>query len=206
MKEYIVNDINRLNINTGNDNIIISSGDGIITIPDNYNAIMNNDCVYIKQIEIEEKKEDTTVYTGINSIWNNSSVVIGNKKINNCNSETIDIRLNPEEDYYLVLRTSIGTIKINNISIKKLIANTIAGDIILKDVYSENTIITSLIGDMSLEINDSMLNCDSCVYSMLGNTSKKSIEEDPVSSIQSSLMANSYTGNIKVLFKGRKLD
>ena len=207
MKKYRVNDINKFNINTETGNIILSSGEGIITIPDEYNAFINNGCVYIKEEKVEEKMEEKPFYPSSDNMWHSSSITIGNgKKIINNSDENIDIKLRIDEDYNLILRTSVGTIKINKLNIKKLIANSTAGSIILKDVYSENAIISTLIGDISLELNDSISNCDSSIYSMLGNTSKESIEKDDISSIKSSLMANSYTGNIKVLFKGRKLD
>ena len=209
MKKYKVNDnIKKLNISTYTGDITLKTGSGTINIPEDYKAFIHDGCIYIRE-EVEEKEEGVKHTPTMPNTWYSTKTVIvknGKKVVKNQTSgtETVEVELNPDDEYELILKTDLGVVRVNSLNLKRLIINASVGDVVLKDIFSKNSFISTTIGNIEVEANDSILNCKTNLSTMLGTIKKESDEEVATKAEESYLKATSSTGDIKVLFKGRK--
>lgn len=179
MKKYKDNDeIKNYIINTNYENIEIKSGNGVISVPDDYNAVINDDSICINNNKKAKSSESL------------SSVLIDDDK--KSKNGKIKVEIDANDEYTLVLRTKVGTIKIDNLNLEKLFAFSLAGDIKVKNTKSKEAIIKTGIGNILIEQYDSINDYQSI---MLTNNTFNAVEAN------SSLKASSSAGKIKVLFK-----
>ena len=90
--------------------------------------------------------------------------------------------------------------------LSKLMIKTLSGDMYLNDIDSLYSHLDSKSGDIDINIINSILNYEVLLKTLSGEAVQKSIETSSpiILDTKNSLEAKTLSGDIKVLFKGKK--
>lgn len=187
---------NFLKHNRRNCNTIIQSGNGTIKIQNNSNSIIIN---------------------GINIFSSNS--------LNNSQNNGVKLVLTRKNDYRIMIKNKSGEVKIkdliattlnvktmsgdievDNLKTNKLIIETMSGDIELDNIDAVTAKLKTISGDVRTYLLESILNYKIHLSTVSGYAEQESLETETAKILadKRELDVTTVSGDIKVLFKGRK--
>lgn len=157
-------------------------------------------------------KENSNNTNSINFSNGNTTIILGSNITfngNTFNSESSSIEIIIPQNSKIQdieIKTKSGDIKGKNLFFQKLVAKTMSGDITLKDIDILFTSLKTMSGDIKVEILESIINYETYLKSMSGDTIQNSIEKNTPTLLKEKyeLEASSMSGDIEILFKGKR--
>lgn len=198
-----------------NCNTIIQSGNGFIRIQNNSNSIIINGINIFSSNSLNNSQNNGVklVLTRKNDyrimIKNKSGEVeIKDLKATTLNVKTMsgDIALKNIDVASSKLETKSGDLKVDNLKTNRLIIETMSGDIELDNIDAIAAKLKTVSGDVRTYLLESILNYKIHLSTVSGYTEQQSLETETakILSDKRELDVTTVSGDIKVLFKGRK--
>ena len=99
-----------------------------------------------------------------------------------------------------------GDVRVKNLMLQRMIIESVSGDITLDDITSLYLKLKTISGDIDASIAESILNYYAKLSSISGKTTQCSVETKQPQIVydKSTFEAETISGDIKVLFKGKK--
>lgn len=142
--------------------------------------------------------------------FSNTKIPVHNEKYNDItvqiNSKSGDIGIKNLKLKKLIIDTLSGDVNLENMILSELMIKTLSGDMYLNDIDSLYSHLDSKSGDIDINIINSILNYEILLKTLSGEAVQKSIETSSpiILDTKNSLEAKTLSGDIKVLFKGKK--
>lgn len=200
--------------------IIKTEGKGEIDIKTRHNEAIitekkSSDSISIKNNRVSIGKDNNFSFCNrrVNVIIVDGEVIV-NRNVGNVetyiSSESSNIELivpKKSQIQNFKIETMSGDVTIEDLILQELIVKTMSGDITLNDIDLLFAKLKTMSGDVAVKILESIMNYRTYLNSMSGTVLQESIEK--ASSIMLSekhkLEATTMSGDIKVLFKGKKI-
>lgn len=226
-KEYKLNentndfriDANVYDISVHSDNvespILLYTGD--VDVENEWHAM--HDGMYAKiserqKINIQSKNFigningfNNVVINGNSVFVTNGSVIINGNVLSNDNVGNMELII-PKKNMSTVslkVENISGDVKVKNLMLQRMIIESVSGDITLDDITSLYLKLKAISGDIDARIMESMLNYYVKLSSISGETTQRSVETKQPQIVydKSTFEAETISGDIKVLFKGK---
>lgn len=216
--------INEIKLSESVNSVIIDATTAdILIFPDNVEApiVRTTGEIDIKERDSEAViKEKQSIINGESCIINgdNSFITINNSQIisgNIFNGTTVNLGEKSNIELIVPKKTQIetfmvdaksGNLTIEELIFARLVVQTISGNITLNDIDLLFAKLKTISGDIDAKILESIINYRTYLKSISGKTIQDSVEtvSPTLLSEKHELVANSISGDINILFKGKR--
>lgn len=230
-KSFLIDSsVDSINIDFNNIDVEIETIDNS---EDNINLV-DSELIYGGKVEVIHKGKQLRIketYGGNNfiKIQGNSNCVIVNNNVRvfpstNDKITILKMTLVKDNKYKIMIKNKNGDITVNNLKTTELSINTINGDVVIDGISADkldietvngdvtlynvdvnSTKLNSVGGDCYIEVLESIMNYLTQVSTINGDCEQiKSESTEPEIANERKLSVDSVTGDIKILYKGRK--
>lgn len=164
-------------------------------------------------------------YSNRNSVIINGVNIYSSNSLNNSQSNRVKLVLTRKSDYRIMIKNKSGKVEIKDLKANMLNVKTMSGDLDVDNLKTDSLIMETMSGDIELDnidaiaaklktvsgdvrtyLLESILNYKIHLSTVSGYTEQQSLETETakILSDKRELDVTTVSGDIKVLFKGRK--